>query len=115
LRAVQTAWAMHEGAQPLQEELERRFGKTVRFGVGIHTGPAIVGNVGADFRMDYTAIGDTVNTAARIESNSKPGQILISQAVYDKVKDHVEVTDLGPIQVKGKAQGVQVYQVNRCR
>lgn len=115
LRAVQTAWAMHEGAQPLQEELERRFGKTVRFGVGIHTGPAIVGNVGADFRMDYTAIGDTVNTAARIESNSKPGQILISQAVYDKVRDYVEVTDLGPIQVKGKAQGVQVYQVNRCR
>lgn len=113
LRAVQTAWAMHEGAQPLQEQLEQRFGKVVRFGVGIHTGPAIVGNVGASFRMDYTAIGDTVNTAARIESNSKPGQILISQAVYDYVKDHVEVTDIGPLQMKGKAQGVQVYQVDK--
>lgn len=113
LRAVQTAWAMHQGAQSLQEKLEKKFGKTVRFGIGIHTGSAIVGNIGADFRMDYTAIGDTVNTAARIESNSKPGQILISQAVYDHVKDYVEVTDIGQIQVKGKAQALQVYQVNR--
>ena len=112
LRAVQTAWAMHEGAQPLQKELEERFGKTVRFGVGIHTGSAIVGNVGAAFRMDYTAIGDTVNTAARIESNTKPGQIMISQEVYEHVKDYVEVTDLGTIQVKGKAVGIRVYQVD---
>lgn len=113
LRAVQTAWAMLQGAQPLQEQLEQRFGKVVRFGVGIHTGPAIVGNVGASFRMDYTAIGDTVNTAARIESNSKPGQILISQAVYDYVKDYVQVTDIGPLQMKGKKEGVQVYQVDQ--
>lgn len=115
LRAVQTAWAMHEGAQPLQKKLEEKFGKTVRFGVGIHTGSAIVGNIGANFRMDYTAIGDTVNTAARIESNSKPGQILISQEVYDHVKDYVEVTDIGQIQVKGKAQALQVYQVDNLR
>jgi adenylate cyclase len=113
LRAVQTALAMQEGAKPLQEKLEKEFGKVVRFGVGIHTGPAIVGNIGADFRMDYTAIGDTVNTSARLESNSKPGQILISSEVYGYVKEHVEVTDLGLIQVKGKAQGVQVYQVDK--
>ncbi len=112
IRAVQTAWAMHKGAQPLQKKLEKRFGKTVRFGVGIHTGSAIVGNIGADFRMDYTAIGDTVNTAARIESNSLPGQILISQEVYHKVKDYVEVTDLGIYQMKGKTQGIQIYQVD---
>ena len=74
-----------------------------------------MGNIGANFRMDYTAIGDTVNTAARIESNSKPGQILISQEVYDHVKDYVEVTDIGQIQVKGKAQALQVYQVDNLR
>lgn len=112
LRAVQTAWAMKEGAGPLQEKLEIQFGKTVRFGIGIHTGPAIVGNIGADFRMDYTAIGDTVNTAARIESNSKPGQILISQEIYDIVKEYVEVTDLGRIQMKGKSDGFHIYQVD---
>ncbi len=112
LRAVQTAWAMHQGTQPLQARLEEQFGKTVRFGVGIHTGSAIVGNIGANFRMDYTAIGDTVNTAARIESCSKPGQILISQEVYDHVKDYVEVTDIGLIQVKGKTRELQVYQID---
>ncbi len=113
LRAVQTAWAMKEGAGPLQERLEKRFGRLVRFGVGIHTGPAIVGNIGADFRMDFTAIGDTVNTAARIESNSQGGQILISDQVYEQVKEHLEVTDIGLIKVKGKAQGLQVYQVDK--
>ncbi|GAB1476405.1 adenylate/guanylate cyclase domain-containing protein [Bacillota bacterium] len=115
LRAVQTAWAMHLGAIPLQKKLEEKFGKTVRFGVGIHTGSAIVGNIGAAFRMDYTAIGDTVNTASRIESNSKPGQILISQEVYDHVKDYVEVTDIGPIQVKGKSKELQIYQIDNIR
>jgi len=115
LRAVQTAWAMKSGAEPLQKRLEQRFGKIVQFGVGIHTGSAIVGNIGADFRMDFTAIGDTVNTAARIEANSKGGQILISQEVYDHVKDYVEVTDIGPIQVKGKAHALQVYQVDKLK
>jgi adenylate cyclase len=115
LRAVQTAWAMAQGAVPLQKQLEERFGKTVRFGIGIHTGPAIIGNIGAKFRMDYTAIGDTVNTAARIESNTKPGQILISKEVYEKVKDDVEVLDLGVLQVKGKTQGIQVYQVENVK
>lgn len=111
LRAVQTAWAMVQGAKPLQERLEKQYGKVVRFGIGIHCGPAIIGNIGAAFRMDYTAIGDTVNTAARIESNTKPGQLLISQKMYDHVKDFVQVTDLGTIQVKGKTQGVQIYQI----
>ncbi len=113
LRAVQTAMAMQTGSIQLREKLEKQFGKTVHFGVGIHTGSAIVGNIGADFRMDYTAIGDTVNTAARIESVSKPGQILISEAVYEQVKEEVEVSDLGTIKVKGKAQELQIYQVNK--
>ena len=65
--------------------------------------------------MDFTAIGDTVNTAARIEANSKPGQILISQEVYEHVKNYVEVTDIGPIQVKGKAHALQVYQVDELK
>ena len=62
--------------------------------------------------MDYTAIGDTVNTAARLESNAKPGQILISQAVYEKVKERAATTSLGEIKVKGKTQGINVFQVD---
>ncbi|NLT95536.1 MAG: adenylate/guanylate cyclase domain-containing protein [Clostridia bacterium] len=111
-KAVQAAWAMKEGSVPLQQRLEEKYGRTVQFGIGVNTGPAVIGNIGASFRMDYTAIGDTVNTAARLESNAKPGQILISQAVYEKVKDRLAVTSLGEIKVKGKAQGINVYQVD---
>ncbi|HNU80503.1 MAG TPA: adenylate/guanylate cyclase domain-containing protein [Bacillota bacterium] len=112
LKAVQAAWAMKEGATPLQQRLEEKFGRTVQFGIGVNTGPAVIGNIGASFRMDYTAIGDTVNTAAHLESNAKPGQILISQDVYEKVKERVAAANLGEIKVKGKAQGVNVFQVD---
>lgn len=78
----------------------------------MNTGIAVVGNIGASFRMDYTAIGDTVNTAARLESNAKAGQILLSQTTYERVNDRVIGTYLGEISVKGKAQGVTVYQLD---
>lgn len=65
--------------------------------------------------MDYTAIGDTVNTAARLESNAKSGQILISQAVYEAVKDRVEATAIGEIPLKGKAKGVLVYSLDEVK
>lgn len=111
-KAVQTAWAMKEGSAVLQKGLEEKFGRSVQFGIGINTGYAVVGNIGAKFRMDYTAIGDTVNTAARLESTAKPGQILMSQATYELVKGRVEAAYLGEIKVKGKEQGVPVYQLN---
>lgn len=114
-RAVKTAWDMKTGAAALAEKFEERFGKSVAFGIGVNCGDAVVGNIGCDFRMDYTAIGDTVNTAARLESNAKRGQILISQEVYDNVKDRVEVTPIGEIPLKGKSQGVFVYQVDEVK
>ncbi len=111
LRAVKTALAMKEGSLVLEKKLEQRFGRTVKFGIGINTGYAVVGNIGCKFRMDYTAIGDTVNTSARLESNAKGGQILISESTYELVKDQVNVTPLGGIKVKGKEDEVQIYQV----
>ncbi len=110
-KAVKTAWEMKQGAEPLRKNIEERFGRTVSFGIGVNTGYAVVGNIGSKDRMDYTAIGDTVNTSARLESNAKPGQVLISQATYELVKDRVEVTSLGGIKVKGKAEELMVYQV----
>ncbi|MDF2925284.1 MAG: cyaB [Paenibacillaceae bacterium] len=112
LMAVKTAWAMKSGSVKLKQQLEERFGKSVEFGIGIHTGYAVVGNIGAKFRMDYTAIGDTVNTAARLESNAKPGQILLSQATCDRVKESIHASPLGEIKVKGKEQGIHVYQLD---
>lgn len=114
-KAVKAAWDMKVGSAPLAKKLEERFGRSVAFGIGVNCGDAVVGNIGCDVRMDYTAIGDTVNTAARLESNAKRGQILISQQVYDNVKDRVEVTPIGEIPLKGKAQGVFIYQVDNVK
>jgi len=111
-RAVKTAWDMKAGSEALAEKFEKRFGRSVAFGIGVNCGDAVVGNIGCEFRMDYTAIGDTVNTAARLESNAKRGQILISQEVYDNVKDRVEVTPIGELPLKGKEVGVFIYQVD---
>jgi len=65
--------------------------------------------------MDYTAIGDTVNTAARLESNAKPGQILVSEFVYEAIKDRIDVTEVGEIPLKGKNKGVFVYQLDSVK
>jgi len=67
--------------------------------------------MGSDFRMDYTVIGDTVNTAARLEANSQKGQIIISKAVYDHVKNDITATDLGELMVKNKKDGIHIYEV----
>lgn len=110
-RAISTAWDMKSGAAAMTEKLEQRFGRKITFGIGIHCGSAVVGNIGCDFRMDYTAIGDTVNTAARLEENAEPGQILISEAVYEAVQDRIKAVPLGEVSLKGKEKGVFVYQV----
>ena len=111
-RAVATAWDMQAGADRIAEKFRKRYGKSVSFGIGVNCGNAVVGNIGCDFRMDYTAIGDTVNTAARLESNAKPGQILISKDVYEAVKDRAFATPIGEIPLKGKSNGVFVYQLD---
>lgn len=111
MRAVEAAWAMKEGSEALERKLVQRFGFGVKFGLGIHTGPAVFGNIGSKSRMDYTAIGDTVNTAARLESNAKPGQIILSEAVYNVVKDRIKANSLGEIKVKGKEQGITIYEL----
>jgi len=110
--AVKTAWEMKVKGEELAEELYARYTKDIRFGIGINTGDAIVGNIGSKSRMDYTAIGDAVNVSARLESNAKPGQILISEATYEKVKERILATSLGLIAVKGKQMEINVFQVD---
>ncbi len=111
-RAVCTARDIAAGSEELRRKLQERFGKTVSFGIGVNCGEAVVGNIGCDVRMDYTAIGDTVNTAARLESNAGRGQILISRNVYEAVRDRVRVTEIGAIPLKGKSKEVFVYQLD---
>ena len=110
-KAVLAALAMKKGSVELEEKLMKKFGRAVHFGIGVNSGEAVIGNIGASFRMDYTAIGDTVNTSARLESNAKPGQIIISDSTYQRVKERVIVNDLGLLKVKGKATEIKVYEV----
>ena len=110
-KALLAAWDIVQGGNKIEEKFVERYGKHVGFGVGVNCGPAVVGNIGCDFRMDYTAIGDTVNTAARLEANAPRGTVYISDTVYEQVKDRVTVDEVGEIPLKGKSKGVFVYSV----
>jgi len=110
-RAVLTALAMREGIAGLNDKRAKQGKEGVNIGIGVSAGEAVAGTVGTEERMEYTVIGDSVNLAARLESNAKPGQILISQRTWDRVKGVVEVRPLGPIKVKGKEEQVEVYEV----
>lgn len=112
MNACKAAMAMVEGSRPLAEKLQKDYGRTVSFGVGVNVGPAVVGNIGAPMRMDYTAIGDTVNTAARLEANAPGGMVYISRAVADALGDRVRVTSLGDtIKLKGKRDGFEILKL----
>lgn len=110
-KAVLAAWDIVQGGNKIENEYYTRYGKQVGFGVGVNCGPAVVGNIGCEFRMDYTAIGDTVNTAARLESNAPKGKVYISEAVYRQLKERITVEEVGEIPLKGKSNGVFVYSV----
>ena len=116
LLACLAAEDMIRGSKKLGDELLARYGREISFGVGIHWGSAVVGNIGTPFRMDYTAIGDTVNTAARLEANARGGTILISRAVADILGSRADVTSLGnSIKLKGKAPDFEILILNSLK
>lgn len=109
LRAVKTALLLRETVESLYTELPPD--SHLSFGVGIHYGDAVLGLIGTDRRLEYTAISDSVNTAKRIQENSARNQILISLEAYERVKDKVEGKFVDQMMVKGKSQPVEVYEV----
>ncbi len=88
-------------------------GKEIRFGVGINLGDVVAGNIGSEEKMEYTVIGDTVNTAARIHELTReaPGSILLSQSVLNQAGKVVEVEPLEPITLRGRSETTQLYRV----
>jgi class 3 adenylate cyclase len=109
MRAIRAALNMRYDILALHETLQPQY--HLSYGVGINVGEAVVGLVGTKMRVDYTAIGDTINTAKRIQENSKAGQILLSDTAYQLVKDKVVVNMIEPMKVKGRVQPVQVYEL----
>ncbi len=113
LRAVRSAISIRDHLGNLHREL--RPDERLSFGFGIHVGEAVLGLVGTEKRLDYTAIGDCVNTAKRIQENTNGGQILISQEAYRQIADQVVAVAVEPVQAKGKRDPVPVYEVIELR
>lgn len=109
LRAVRAAIGIRQTIRNLHKKLPRKY--HLNFGVGIHTGEAVLGVIGTEKRIEYTAIGDSVNTAKRIQENSAANQILISAEAYADIGSQVIARSTDPIHAKGKSKPVEVYEV----
>ncbi len=109
LRAVRAAIATQRAIREYRERVPS--GERLSYGVGINVGEAVVGNIGNAQQQNYTAIGDSVNYARRLQENARHDQILISQAAYDLVKDRVRVNALEPLLVKGHSKPEPVFEV----
>ncbi len=109
-RAVKSALHIQDELHWFHEKLQEHERLTINF--GIHTGMAIVGNVGTDDLMDFTAVGDTVNVAARLQQTAHSGQILVSETTYRSVEDFVFGRSRGELRVRGRKEMVVAYQVS---
>jgi adenylate cyclase len=109
LLAVQTALRIRTGLPAFHAAFAPEFRLGINF--GIHTGPAVVGNVGAPDLMNFTAVGDTVNIASRLQNESSGGQILISSATFEALGGRIPAHAVGLRRVKGRAGSIMTYEV----
>jgi len=109
LRAVRTAIKLRDAIAQLHAILPPE--AQLAFGVGIHYGDAILGLIGTEKRLEYTAIGDSVNVTKRLQENAGKNQIVISGLAYDRVRDFVDVSQMQPMIVKGKRDPIPVYEI----
>lgn len=109
LRAVRAALKLRDRIAELHAALPLE--AHLAFGVGIHYGDAVLGLIGTEKRLEYTAIGDSVNTTKRLQENAGKNQIVISQAAYERVQDQIIVQQMEPMTVKGKREAIPVYEV----
>lgn len=111
LNAVKAAVTMQKRLVSLNEELRAEGTGPISIGIGLHTGEATIGYIGSERRSEYTAIGDTVNLASRLESNARGGQILMSEATAEASGNLIPVNHLEPLTVKNRVQPVSVLEI----
>jgi adenylate cyclase len=111
-RATQAALAMQRRLEQLNHESNGQGRPTLGIGIGLDVGDVFAGNIGSARRLEYTVIGDAVNTAARLCSEASPGEVLISECLYRSLASQPPVDVLAPLQLKGKTQPVPVYRVD---
>jgi adenylate cyclase len=111
--ALATALGMIERLKEFNEELAREGKPMIDIGVGLYTGAVVVGNIGAESRFDYTVIGDTVNTASRLEGVNKEYKthIIVGETTKQKLTGSYALSHLGGVKVKGKEQSVEIYTI----
>lgn len=110
-RAIMAGLEMVRAARPYAREVEQEWGIEFDLRVGINTGLVVVGEVGSDLRVEYTALGDAVNVAARMEQTAAPGTVQITESTQRLVHDLFEFEVLEPVVAKGKAEPVAAYRV----
>lgn len=112
-KAVFCALEMMKKLALLNQRYQEKMGREIEIGIGINSGWVVTGNLGSEDKISYSVTGDTVNTGKRIETLTKehPNAILISESVYQEVKDWVETRAWDPIEVKGKKEKIRVYEV----
>lgn len=110
-RALAAAEDMHRFVEASAPRWKREYDYDLRLGIGLSTGDALVGNLGSEARMEFTAVGDSVNVAARLETLARPGQTLVTVEVMREAGDAFQFHSLGMHSVRGKAQPVEVLEV----
>jgi len=110
-RALRCALGMQGALKRVNDALVAKHGITLQMRIGLNLGTVVVADIGADLKMNYTAMGDTVNVAARLQSVAEPGTILASRAVYEETRALFEFSELGSIRVKGRIEPVEIYQI----
>ena len=110
-RAILAALDMVSATDEFAEQLKSTQGIDFRIRAGINSGPVIVGNIGSDLRYEYTALGDAMNVAARMQTAAEPGTILVTEMTRRLTGDTFELEDLGGIEVKGKTEPIHAFRV----